>query len=56
MLCRSHVQGFGYAVFGKVTEGMDVVNKIKGVATKNAGMHQDVPAKPVMIESIRRAE
>jgi len=49
-------QGFGYAVFGKVTEGMDVVNKIKGVATKNAGMHQDVPAKPVMIESIRRAE
>lgn len=44
-------QGWGYAVFGKVSEGMDVVNAIKGVATSNAGGHQDVPVKPVIIET-----
>ena len=43
-------QGWGYAVFGKV-EGMDVVNDIKGVATGNAGYHQDVPRTPVIIET-----
>jgi peptidyl-prolyl cis-trans isomerase B (cyclophilin B) len=43
--------GWGYAVFGKVTEGMDVVNKIKGVATGSAGGHQDVPREAVLIES-----
>ena len=48
--------GFGYAVFGKVIEGMDVVEKIAAVATGRAGGHQDVPAKPVVIESVRRAE
>jgi peptidyl-prolyl cis-trans isomerase B (cyclophilin B) len=42
-------QGWGYAVFAKVTEGMDVVDKIKGVATTNAGGHQDVPAADVII-------
>ena len=44
-------QGWGYAVFGKTVEGMDVVNKIKGVATGNAGGHQDVPRTPVIIET-----
>ncbi len=44
-------QGWGYAVFGKVTEGLDVVNAIKGVATGNAGGHQDVPRTPVVIET-----
>jgi len=42
--------GFGYAVFGKVIDGMDVVDKIKSVATSN----QDVPVKPVVIESVKR--
>ena len=44
-------QGWGYAVFAKVTDGMDVVNKIKGVPTGNAGGHQDVPRDGVVIES-----
>ena len=44
-------QGWGYAVFGKVTEGMDVVDKIRAVATGNAGGHQDVPVEDVVIES-----
>lgn len=44
-------QGWGYAVFGKVAEGMDVVNKIKAVATTMAAGHQDVPAEDVIIES-----
>jgi cyclophilin family peptidyl-prolyl cis-trans isomerase len=43
-------QGWGYAVFGKVVEGKEVVDKIKGVATINSGMHQNVPAQPVTIE------
>lgn len=42
--------GWGYCVFGKVTEGMDVVNKIKGVATGRSGFHQDVPKEDVVIE------
>ena len=42
--------GWGYCVFGKVTEGMDVVNKIKGVKTGNRQGHQDVPAEDVVIE------
>ena len=44
---------WGYAVFGKVTKGMDVVNKIAKVPTGNAGMHQNVPTTPVVIESIK---
>ena len=44
-------QGWGYAVFGKVTEGMDVVNKIRSVRTGNRGFHQDVPMEDVIIES-----
>ncbi len=49
-------QGWGYAVFGKVTEGMDVVNAIKDVATTNHGPHQDVPAEPVIIEKVTVVE
>ena len=43
--------GWGYAVFGKVVKGTDVVDKIKSVETSNSGMFQNVPAKPVVIES-----
>jgi cyclophilin family peptidyl-prolyl cis-trans isomerase len=43
-------QGFGYAVFGKVVEGKEVVDKIKKVPTSNAGGHQNVPTTPVVIE------
>ena len=39
------MNGWGYCVFGKVTAGMDVVEKIKGVKTGNHGMHQDVPVE-----------
>ena len=42
-------QGWGYAVFGKVVEGADVVDKIKGVKTGRSGMHQDVPVEDVVI-------
>jgi peptidyl-prolyl cis-trans isomerase B (cyclophilin B) len=45
-------QGWGYAVFGKVTEGHDVVDAIKSVSTGNSGMHQDVPNEAVIIESV----
>jgi len=44
-------QGYGYAVFGKVTRGMDVVTRIAKVATANSGQHQNVPREPVIIES-----
>ena len=43
-----------YCVFGKVTEGMDVVDKIKEVRTGRQGSHSDVPAEDVVITSIRR--
>jgi len=43
-------QGWGYCVFGKVTGGMEVVDKIKGVKTGSKGMHQDVPVQDVIIE------
>jgi peptidyl-prolyl cis-trans isomerase B (cyclophilin B) len=43
--------GWGYCVFGKVVEGMDVVNKIKDVETTSRAGHSDVPAEPVVIES-----
>ncbi|AOJ01525.1 MULTISPECIES: peptidylprolyl isomerase [Burkholderia] len=43
-------QGWGYAVFGKVVEGQDVVDKIKAVKTGSKGFHQDVPNDDVVIE------
>src|SRR5687767_1874654 len=43
-------QGWGYAVFGKVVEGQDVVDKIRKVKTGTRGMHQDVPLDDVVIE------
>ncbi|MFZ5510521.1 MAG: peptidylprolyl isomerase [Pseudomonadota bacterium] len=43
-------QGWGYCVFGKVVEGMDVVDKIKAVPTGSRGFHQDVPKDDVIIE------
>lgn len=49
-------QGFGYAVFGRVTDGMDVVDKIAKVATgTHASGHRDVPTEPVVIRSVKRA-
>lgn len=42
--------GNGYAVFGRVVEGMDVVDKIRAVRTGSAGMHRDVPVEPVLIK------
>jgi len=47
---------FGYAVFAKVTEGMDVVDKIGAVKTGNKSGYQDVPVEPVVIESARQVE
>ena len=48
--------GFGYAVFGKVTSGMDVVDAIAAVETGRSGPYNDVPTEPVVITSVRRAE
>jgi peptidyl-prolyl cis-trans isomerase B (cyclophilin B) len=42
-------QGWGYAVFGKVVDGMDVISSIKAVPTSRSGGHQDVPKEPVLI-------
>jgi peptidyl-prolyl cis-trans isomerase B (cyclophilin B) len=47
---------FGYAVFGKVVDGLDVVDSIEKVPTGRSGQQDDVPVKPVVIKSIRRAE
>jgi peptidyl-prolyl cis-trans isomerase B (cyclophilin B) len=43
-------QGWGYAVFGKVTDGLDVVDVIRQVKTGSTGFHQDVPAEDVVID------
>ncbi|HEX2236960.1 MAG TPA: peptidylprolyl isomerase [Gammaproteobacteria bacterium] len=45
-------QGWGYAVFGKVTDGMDVVKSIARVKTGNVGPYQDVPEEPIVIEKV----
>jgi peptidyl-prolyl cis-trans isomerase B (cyclophilin B) len=47
-----NAQGWGYAVFGKVTGGLDVVTKIKGVRTTSKGGHQDVPVEDVIINTV----
>ncbi len=46
--------GFGYCVFGEVTEGLDIVDQIAGVATGTSGMHGDVPREPIEIIEIKR--
>ncbi|HCH26054.1 MULTISPECIES: peptidylprolyl isomerase [Psychrobacter] len=46
-----NMQGWGYTVFGKVTSGMDVIDKMRGVPTGRFGMHADVPKEPVVIKS-----
>jgi peptidyl-prolyl cis-trans isomerase B (cyclophilin B) len=43
-------QGWGYCVFGKVVEGTDTVDKIRGVATGRSGMHENVPTSDVIVE------
>ena len=50
------MQGWGYCVFGKVVEGMEVVNQIKEVKTTSKAGHQDVPAEAVIIESAELIE
>lgn len=47
---QESMQGWGYCVFGKVVEGMDVVDAIKEVETGSYSVHQDVPVEPVIIE------
>jgi cyclophilin family peptidyl-prolyl cis-trans isomerase len=49
------MQGWGYAVFGKVVEGMDVVDAIARVETGNKGGHQNVPLEPIVITGVSRA-
>jgi len=51
-----NMQGWGYAVFGKVTEGDDVLDAIRGVATGSKAGHQDVPVEDVTIESVKVLE
>ena len=49
-------RGFGYAVFAKISEGMEVVDEIAKVPTGNHGMHQDVPVEAVVVKLARRVE
>ena len=49
-------QGWGYAVFGKVVEGMEVVDAIAQVATGTSGPHSDVPQEPVVMDRVSRVE
>ncbi len=49
-------QGFGYAVFGRVTDGMDVVRRIGRTRTTNKGDYRDVPREPIVIRSITQIE
>jgi peptidyl-prolyl cis-trans isomerase A (cyclophilin A) len=50
------INGAGYAVFGRVTEGMDVVDRIVAVPTTSKGPHSDVPVTPVVIRTARLAQ
>jgi len=47
---------YGYAVFGRIDSGMDVVDAIVAVKTGSRGGHQDVPVEPIIIESVKRVE
>ena len=47
---------YGYAVFGRIDSGMDVIDAIAAVKTGNRGGHQDVPVEPIVIESVMRIE
>jgi peptidyl-prolyl cis-trans isomerase B (cyclophilin B) len=47
-----NMQGWGYAVFGKISEGAEVLEKIRAVPTTSRGGHQDVPQDPVIIETV----
>lgn len=51
-----NMQGWGYTVFGKITQGEDVLDKIRGVQTGSQGGHQDVPTEPIIIESVSITE
>ncbi|ATA18941.1 peptidyl-prolyl cis-trans isomerase B (cyclophilin B) [Gibbsiella quercinecans] len=51
-----NAQGWGYCVFAEVVEGLDIVDKIKGVKTGRSGMHQDVPVEDVVINSVTVSE
>jgi cyclophilin family peptidyl-prolyl cis-trans isomerase len=53
---NTSARGYGYAVFGEVTDGMDVVDKIKAVRTTAKDGMRDVPVEPVVIESVKRLE
>ena len=48
-------QGWGYAVFGRLTEGLDILDKIAAVPTGRVGWYDDVPKSPVVILSVKRA-
>ncbi len=50
------MQGWGYAVFGKVTGGEEVLNKIRVLPTTSRAGHQDVPVDPVIIETVEIVE
>ncbi|MET0657839.1 MAG: peptidylprolyl isomerase [Steroidobacteraceae bacterium] len=47
---------YGYAVFGRVVDGMDVIDAIAGVKTGRKGMHDDVPVEPIVVESVTNVE
>lgn len=51
-----NMQGWGYTVFGKITDGAEVLDKIRAVPTTSRGGHQDVPTDPVIIESVEVVE
>jgi peptidyl-prolyl cis-trans isomerase B (cyclophilin B) len=51
-----NMQGWGYTVFGKITAGSEVLDKIRAVPTTSRNGHQDVPADPVIIESVEIVE
>ncbi len=51
---NKNVDGYGYCVFGKVVEGMNVIDEIKTVKTTEKGDYKDVPIKPVIIKSVTR--